>query len=294
MGTQKHPGIAYQPGSVGISFEVYPPKSVASTQALYRVVEELARWKPLFLSVTYGAGGSTRSQSLEILAEFKRRSRIPLTAHFTCVGSTKTQIKEWLEQASQLGVENIMALRGDPPVGQDRFVPTEGGFSHGSELVHFIRSEKFPFGIGVAGYPEAHKESASAEEDLRWLKHKVDQGADAIYTQLFYKNQDFYAFREKCVAAGIKVPIIPGILPVVSLDQVRRITKLCGATLPPGLAAQLEACQGNAARQLEVGIRFATQQCEDLLKQDCPGIHFYVLNRSDMIEKILANLGMNP
>lgn len=284
----------YVGGKLGLSFEIYPPKSAASTQNLYKVVEELCDWNPAFISVTYGAGGSTRAQGLELLAELGKRASAPLTAHFTCVGSRLPEIEEWLAQARDLGVENIMALRGDPPAGQDKFEVTAGGLSHASELVAFIK-QKFPsFGIGVAGYPEPHKESESPESDLRWLKTKVDAGADAVYTQLFYRNSDFYQFRENCAALDIKVPIVPGILPVLSLDQLRRITRLCGASIPADLLSRLEKCDGSPTAQLEVGVEYATAQCEDLCREGVPGIHFYVLNRSDIIDRILTNLGLAP
>jgi methylenetetrahydrofolate reductase (NADPH) len=284
----------YKTNHLGLSFEVFPPKSTASLESLYRVVEALSHWNPAFLSVTYGAGGSTRAQSLEILAELRRRTAVPLTAHFTCVGSRVAEIEEWLEQAAKLGVENIMALRGDPPQGQENFTAVTGGLSHASELVQLIRSKHPAFGIGVAGYPEPHKESDSPEADLRWLKHKVDQGADSVFTQLFYRNSDFYRFRENCEAIGIDVPVVPGILPVLGLEQLKRITKLCGASIPSELMARLEKCEGQPSRQLEVGIEYATAQCEDLCREGVPGIHFYVLNRSDIIQTILSNLGLQP
>jgi methylenetetrahydrofolate reductase (NADPH) len=284
----------YKPGVLGLSFEVYPPKNANSTQALFRVVEELCRWKPAFISVTYGAGGSTRSQSLELLSELKKRMTVPLTAHFTCVGSTTEEIESWLAGAQALGVENVMALRGDPPQGQEKFVSTVGGLGHANELVQLIQRKFARFGVGVAGYPEPHREAVSPEDDLKRLKTKVESGAHAVFTQLFYRNEDFFRFRERYEALGIAAPLVPGILPVLSLDQLKRITKLCGASIPPELLARLEACKGDGPAQIQVGIEYATEQCEGLIREGVPGIHFYVLNRSDIIDKILSRLGIRP
>ena len=283
---------AYPAGSLGLSFEVFPPKSAEALTSLYGTVGELCAYQPVFISITYGAGGSTRDQSLEIAETIRRRWHVPVTAHFTCVGSTRTDIRAWLQQAERLGIENIMALRGDPPQGETSFKPAPGGLRYASELVALIKKEFPRFGIGVAGYPETHQEATSAEADLENLKRKVELGGDVVYTQLFYDNADFLRFRDLCQARAIRAPIIPGLLPILSLKQIQRISSLCKARLPDSLTAQLQCFADDAAAQVEVGIEHCARQCEGLLKAGVPGIHFYVLNRSDTVRRILAALGI--
>ncbi|MGL4463231.1 MAG: methylenetetrahydrofolate reductase, partial [Planctomycetia bacterium] len=205
---------------------------------------------------------------------------------------TVDDIRGWLKQASAEGIENIMALRGDPPKGQTAFTAVEGGLRYANELVALIRGEFPEFGLGVGGYPEKHVEAISADEDLANLKRKVDAGADAIYTQLFYDNDDFYAFRDRCRAVGITIPLVAGLLPVLSLAQVKRITDLCGSKLPTGLRAELQKYEDDPAGQAQVGTEHATRQCEGLLKDGVDGLHFYILNRADAASQILdATLG---
>lgn len=257
---------------------------------MYRTIGELAMFAPGFVSCTYGAGGTTQDQTLEIVEAIRGRCGLPATAHFTCVGSTVDDVRAWMRKASAIGVENIMALRGDPPKGQERFTAVAGGFSHANELVGFLKAEFPHFGIGVAGYPETHQEAIGPEEDLRNLQRKVAAGADAIFTQLFYDNVDFLRFRDRCWALGIAVPIVPGLLPVLSLAQVERITSLCKARLPGDLVDRLRRCGDNAADQIAVGVDHCTRQCEGLLKEGIAGIHFYVLNRADATRRILENV----
>ena len=280
----------YQRGDVVLSFEVFPPKTPQGLEAVYRTVEELKSYKPGFISVTYGAGGSTRSQTLDIITQIARRFELPTTAHFTIVGSTLDDIEGFLAQAEEAGATNIMALRGDPPAGETSFRAIEGGLHYAVELVEIIRRQKPGFGIGVAGYPETHQEAKSPEDDLANLKRKVDAGADAVFTQLFYDNDDFFRFRERCHQLGITKPIVPGLLPVISLAQVKRITGLCGSKLPAELLSALEACGDDTAAQQQVGIDHCIKQCEGLLAEGVPGIHFYVLNRSDSTRAILSKL----
>lgn len=284
----------YPPGRVGWSFEVYPPKTAVGEAALDATCRELSRYEPTFISITYGAGGSTREQSLEIARRLIRDVKVPITAHFTCVGSTADQIRDWLRRARELGVTNIMALRGDPPQGQKEFRAVEGGFRFAGELVGLIRREFPQFGVGVAGYPETHQEAASPESDLENLQRKVDEGGDVVFTQLFYDNDDFFAFRERCEKLGITAPVVPGLLPVLSLKQVKRITSLCKAQLPPALLQALEKQADDAQGQVNVGIEHCTRQVEGLLRAGVPGVHFYVLNRSDCVRQILANVGVHP
>ncbi len=280
----------YRTKKLGISFEVFPPKTERGFEALYATSGQLAEYKPVFISGTYGAGGSTAKKTLEMLDEIRRRYQVPVTAHFTCVGSTLQDIREWLTKATYFGIENIMALRGDPPHGAAHFVQTPGGLSHANELVALIKREFPHFGIGVAGYPETHREAPSPEADLLSLKQKVDAGADAIFTQLFFENEDFFRFRDRCERLKINVPIIPGLLPALSLTQVSRVTELCSARLPDRLREQLTAHEGDPAAQVQVGIEYAARQCEGLIKAGVPGIHFYVLNRSDTTRSILERL----
>lgn len=280
----------YQNKKLGISFEVFPPKTERGFEALYSTAAQLAEYKPVFISGTYGAGGSTAKKTLEMLDEIRKRYQVPVTAHFTCVGSTLEDIRDWLTKATYFGIENIMALRGDPPQGSTEFVQTAGGLGHANELVALIKREFPHFGIGVAGYPETHREAPSPEADLLNLKRKVDSGADAIYTQLFFENEDFFRFRDKCERLKIQVPIVPGLLPALSLTQVQRVTELCAARLPDRLREQLIAHEGDPAAQVQVGIEHTSRQCESLIREGVPGIHFYVLNRSDTMRSILEHL----
>jgi len=280
----------YKAGSCALSFEVFPPKTDKSLETLYGTCGNLAKHCPSFISGTYGAGGTTRDKTIEMLNEIRRRHQVPVTAHFTCVGSTLSDIRDWLSKAALFGIENIMALRGDPPQGETVFVPTPGGLRYASELVALIRREFPQFGIGVAGYPETHREAASPEADLLSLKRKVDAGADAIFTQLFYDNDDFLRFRDKCSALKIDVPIVPGLLPVLSLAQVQRITALCSSKLPDRLLERLKTHASDPEAQIRVGVEHAGRQSAALVKEGVPGIHYYVLNRSDTIRSILEYL----
>lgn len=280
----------YGRGDVVLSFEVFPPKTPRGFDGLYQVIEELAVHQPGFISVTYGAGGSTQSQSLDIVREVRSRFSLPTTAHFTLVGSTVDDIHQFLRSAREMGTNNIMALRGDPPKGQSTFQQVAGGLAHANELVALIREHYPEFGIGVAGYPETHVEATGPDDDLQYLVQKVNAGGDAVFTQLFYDNSDFYRFRDRCAAAGVSRPIIPGLLPVLSLAQVERITQLCGSKLPADLRQALADAGDDAAAQIQVGIDFCARQVRDLLEQGVPGIHFYVLNRSDSVKRILSQV----
>ena len=214
----------YGAGKFGLSFELYPPKTRQGEAALFRHVEELVACQPSFITCTYGAGGSTRTQTLEIIGQVKNKFRLPVASHLTCVGSTVDQLRSYLTQAEQAGVDYIVALRGDPPAGETVFHPPAGSLRYASELVALIKAEFPCFGVAVAGYPETHREAPSPAVDLQNLKHKVDMGADVVITQLFYNNDDFFRFRDRCEAAGIRVPLVPGILPVNNLSQIQRIS----------------------------------------------------------------------
>lgn len=284
----------YRNGSFGLSFEIYPPKTAEGDEQLWQHVGPLAAYQPAFISCTYGAGGSTRSRTLELCEQITRRFQVDSTAHFTCLGGAVPELREWLTWAKQHGVRNIMALRGDPPAGQAAFSQVEGGLRYANELVEMIHQEFPEFGVGVAGYPEKHPQAPSLEVDIANLKRKVAAGADAVYTQLFYVNDSFYRFRDKCAAMGIEAPIVPGIMPILNFSQIKRITALCGAALPAELATRLEAAQEDKDQQIQVGVEFAIKQCVELKKQGVPGIHFYVLNRSTACEQILRAMGLQP
>ena len=274
-----------------LSFELFPPKTEKGEAALYRHVEALLKFTPDFFTCTYGAGGSTQQKTLQILDHVKQNFNIPVVSHLTCVGSSVDQLREYLQQAKSQSVDSIMALRGDPPKGEDKFVAPEGGLSYANELVELVSSEFQNFGVMVAGYPEKHLEAPSLDIDLDNLKRKVDAGADAIVTQLFYDNADFYRFRDLCEAKGINVPVVPGLLPVTSLSQIQRITDLCGAKLPADFVASLES-DSSESGQFQAGVDHAVAQTNDLVANDVAGLHYYVLNKSDATAKILARVSL--
>ena len=262
-----------------ISFELFPPKTPAGEKSLYTNVESLMKFNPDFITCTYGAGGSTQDKTLEIIEKVKQQFSVPVASHLTLVGSSVDDLRRYLETAKKQSVDYIVALRGDPPKGQSSFQQAEGGLRYANELVELISAEFNDFGVLVAGYPEKHVEAPSMEVDLENLKRKVDAGADAIVTQLFYDNEDFYRFRDLCDKQGIKIPIVPGLLPVTSLKQIQRIASMCGAKLPQQFVADLEK-QETDDGQFEVGVEFAAKQTQELVKAGVAGLHFYVLNRS--------------
>ncbi len=282
----------YSRRSFGLSVEVFPPKSQRGDSALYATLERLRRFAPGFVSCTYGAGGSTSRRTVEICRTIQEQFGLTSTAHFTCVGATRDELLEWLAFATENGIQNIMALRGDPPQGETEFRPVEGGLKHANELVSLIRESYADIGIGVAGYPEKHPEAPDLQTDLDYLKHKVQAGADAVFTQLFYENSHFFKFRERYDAAGIQVPLVPGIMPITEFSRIKRITALCGAEIPHVLLAKLEAVQDDKTAQFEIGVEYAIEQCQALMASGVPGIHFYVLNRSEACETIFEALGL--
>lgn len=278
---------AYGPGKFGLSFELFPPKTEAGEEELFRQLVELVAFGPSYITCTYGAGGSTRAKTLDIVQRVQQQFGVAVASHLTCVGATADELRSYLAEAARRGIENIVALRGDPPRGQTEFRAVEGGFRYASDLVRLIRGEFPVFGIAVAGYPETHLEALSPQADLENLKRKVDAGGDIVITQLFYDNADFLRFRERAQRMGIGVPIVPGILPVTNLAQIRRITSLCGAKLPSEFLAALEEHEGSAEAQFEVGVEFATRQVQGLIDAEVPGIHFYVLNKSPATSRVL-------
>ena len=271
------------------SFEFFPPKTDDGFEQLYQTIENLKSWNPGYISVTYGAGGSTRSKTLDLVGRIKHQIGLESMAHLTCVGHTADEIRGILDLLKEKGIENILALRGDPPQGEEKFVKTENGFEYGNELVAFIQ-KNYSFCLGVAGYPEGHVECPDKAADLDNLKRKVDAGADFIVTQLFFDNRFFIEFLERARAIGIQVPIIPGIMPIINARQTKRFTKMCGASIPSDLLARLEEHQEDSLAIGRIGVEHATRQCEELLKLGVPGIHFYTLNRSKATLNILENL----
>jgi methylenetetrahydrofolate reductase (NADPH) len=281
---------AYGEGRFGLSFELFPPKTAEGMASLRHHVDELVKFKPSYITCTFGAGGSTQDRTLEVIASVLESHRLPVATHLTCVGLTAPEIREYLARALSLGVENVVALRGDPPRGETEFKPVAGGFSYANELVEFIRSEFATMGIAVGGYPETHQEAPSPQADLKNLKRKVDAGADVVITQLFYDNADFFRFRDRCDELGIDVPIVPGLLPVTNGAQIQRIASLCGAKLPPPFLAALEKHADDPDGQFEAGVEFAIRQAAELLDGGAPGMHFYVLNKSEATRRVLNAL----
>jgi len=272
-----------------VSFEFFPPRNAEGIPAVLETLDELKVYCPDFVSVTYGAGGSTRAFTEEITFEAKRTAGVEVMAHLTCVGQTKEEIHGVLERLEAEGVENIIALRGDPPQGTTEFVPVEGGFDHATDLLKHIKSN-FKFGVAAACYPEGHTESVDLDADLKYVKMKVDNGADFLVTQLFYDNRHYYDFLERARAEGIGVPIIPGILPVLNSAQVRRFTTLSGSEIPPDLDTLLDKYAENDDSARDMGVEYATAQVRDLWDAGVPGVHFYVLNRNYSVSRILDNL----
>ncbi len=283
---------AYGPGKFGLSFELFPPKTPAGEAALVMHVDRLMEFEPSYITCTYGAGGSTQSKTLDIISAVAQRHGLPVATHLTCVGQTADQIAAYLQTALERGVTNVVALRGDPPKGSDTFTFTEGGFRYANELVAFIKDKFRAMGIAVGGYPETHQEATSPIHDLDNLKRKVDAGADAIITQLFYDNADFWRFRDECDARGIAIPIVPGLLPVTNCKQIQRIASLCGAKLPKKFTDALEAAGDDEATQFAVGVDQATAQMHELIEAGVPGVHLYVLNKSEAASEVLKAVSL--
>jgi len=281
-------------GKPAISFELFPPKTERGLNTLKtRVLPNLVKLAPSYITVTYGAGGSTQGHTLEIASAVKNDFNLESACHLTCVGASKDEVSEVVTKIREAGIENIVALRGDPPKGRDSFVAHENGFSHANELVEHIRSTENasqPFGLAVAGYPEKHLEAENLDIDIENLKRKVDAGADIIVTQLFYDNAAFFAYQDKVRAAGIDLPLVPGLMPIQSSSQIQRIASLCGAALPADLLSELQAAGEDDEKATEIGTAQCIEQSKELLANGAPGIHYYVLNRSPQIRRIMKAL----
>jgi methylenetetrahydrofolate reductase (NADPH) len=276
------------PGPV-FSFEFFPPKTEQGEQNLYAALSELSALDPSFVSVTYGAGGSTRDKTIEIVKRIKHDHGLEAMVHFTCVGATVAQLRGTLDEMVDAGIENVLALRGDPPGGQAEWVKTEGGLEYSSELVAMIDAD-YPFAIGAACFPETHIHAASPEADLRYLAEKVRAGADFLITQLFFDNACYFDFVARARAVGIDVPIVPGIMPITRVGQIERMAAMCGATIPDGLLRELRLREQSPEAVLDFGVAYATLQCAELLAAGAPGIHFDTLNRSPATRAILGAL----
>jgi methylenetetrahydrofolate reductase (NADPH) len=266
-----------------LSFEFFPPKDDAAMVALRTAAAQLLALRPDFVTCTYGAGGSTRERTLGVCAMLRDLGFGPVMPHLTCVGSSRTVLGDIADEIYSRGFRNVMTLRGDPPKGDTTFRPAPDGLAHASDLVALLKSRHADFCCGVAGYPESHPESVSAEDDLANLKRKVDAGGGFVTTQLFFDNRVYFDFVKRCRAAGITVPVVPGLLPAISLKQVQRMCAMCRAVLPPDLARAMEAAGGDGEAAEFVGIRWAERQIEELLAGGAPGIHLYILNRSKAV-----------
>lgn len=279
---------AHQKGAPVFSFEFFPPKDDEAVEALMRTVADLRdAHHPDFVSVTYGAGGSTRSRTREMVTRIQDELSLTAMAHLTCVGHTREEIAEIVDTWVSAGVQNILALRGDPPKGEVTFTRPEGGFGHANELIAFLR-ERYDCDIGGACYPEVHPEALNAKDDLSWALAKQESGARFLITQLFFDNADYFGFVERARAAGVTIPITPGIMPVTNVAQVRRFTKMCGARIPEDLVERLRKVQDEPALVMATGIEHAILQCRGLIEGGAPGVHFYTLNKSHATRSILA------
>ena len=279
----------YKSGRPDISFELFPPRTDKTLIELKERLPKLIDLNPSLMTVTYGALGSTRDKTLEIASAIKNEYGMECAHHLTCVGSSRQEIDLILQDIRNHNIENIVTLRGDPPQGETKFTAPRDGFSHGNELVEYIKRVG-GFSIAVAGYPETHIEAPDVDKDLQNLKRKVESGADVVITQLYYDNRSFYDFLERCRAIGINQPIIPGLMPILGVEQIKRITSMCGATIPLDLLRRLDDARDDVKSVHEIGIAHTTNQALDLLKQGVPGIHFYVLNRHFHIAEIIQRI----
>jgi methylenetetrahydrofolate reductase (NADPH) len=272
-----------------LSFELFPPKRDGNLEGLFQTVEELKQLGPDYISITYGAGGSTRDMTYDIALRLKETGILPLV-HFTCVGHSKLEIKQLLDKLKITGIENLLALRGDPPKGQTTFVSAPDGFRYANELIQFIRSEGYDFCLGVAGYPEGHPEALGKAEDIQNLKRKIQVGGDFIVTQLFFDNQDYFHYVEQLRTIGVFNPVQPGIWLLTDYAQIEKICHLSGAKYPAALKEKIESIKDDKEKVAQAGIEYAVNQCEELLRKGSPGIHFYVINKSGPVRQVLRRL----
>ncbi len=277
--------------SIAYSFEVFPPKSKEASEQLFATIRELSPLELAYVSVTYGAGGSTRDLTHELVVRIQQETDLTVVSHLTCVGSTKDEIRSILDTYAESGIKNILALRGDPPMGKT-FEPVPGGFSYAAELVAFIRKNYPQMGIGVAGYPEGHPETPNRLLEIDYLKAKVDAGADYICSQLFFDNNEFYDFRERCELVGIGIPIVAGIAPVTSVKLMKRMAEVSAGTRFPARFIKALRRAEKQEHMTKVGIHWATEQVRDLIDHNVSGIHLYTLNKSSATRQIYDSLGV--
>lgn len=280
----------YKSKKLDISIELFPPKTQEGVEKLFEKVQELKTFHPSFFSMTYGAAGSTSNLTLELVNRLKNQEKVETMCHLTIVGQSKIQIHQILDYLQQFGITNIIALRGDPPKGQMQFEHHSEGYQHAIDLVRVAKKRKFS--VAVAGFPEMHPDSPNRESDIRYLKEKVDAGADVIITQLFFDNQHFFEYLEHVRKAGISIPVIPGLLPILSVSQVQRFTTLSKSKIPPHVQNELEKHRDDDKAATQYGIELTTHQCEGLMKAGVPGLHFYALNKSYSVQTVLKNLGL--
>ena len=283
--------IAARDGPV-FSFEFFPPKTDEGEQNLRLTLEDLRAFDPDFVSVTYGAGGGTRARTVEVTKWLKQDLGIEAMAHLSCVGSTKDELRKVLDDIAEAGIENVLALRGDPPRGEAEWKPHPGGLHYSTELASLI-TERYPFAVGAACFPEVHPEAPDMAHDLRFLRRKVAAGATFLITQLFFDNELYFRFVDEARAAGVEVPILPGVMPITDLRQIKTITDMCGATIPDALREALEWRSHDPDAVLQLGVAHATLQCAELLARGAPGVHFFTLNRSHATRAILSALRLH-
>ncbi|MFO0983543.1 MAG: methylenetetrahydrofolate reductase [NAD(P)H] [Planctomycetota bacterium] len=280
----------FKQGRPVFSFEFFPPKTEKAEQQLFETIARLSELKPSFVSVTYGAGGSTQKKTIELVTRIKRETGIEAMAHLTCVGASREEIHGVLDRLLDNGIENVLALRGDPPKGEASFARPAGGFAYAHELVRFIRGSYPSFALGGAFYPEGHIECPDREQDLLHLKQKIDAGLDFVVSQLFFDNVHYLRIVRRVRALGTSIPMTPGIMPITNVEQVERFTSMCGATIPADLMQRLSAVRDDLDRVTEIGVEHATRQCLELLAAGAPGIHFYTLNKSPATRAIFERL----
>ena len=281
----------YQTGKPEISIELFPPKTPEGVEKLFKTVEQLKQLKPVYFSMTYGAGGSTRNLTVELCERLKNRTKVETTCHLNIIGQSKADTRENLRQIKAASLYNLLALRGDPPRDQPDFKPHPDGFHSSVELIEEARKDPW-FSIAVTGFPEVHPEAKDRAADIAYLKRKVDAGGCVIITQFFLDNAIFFEFMELVKKAGITAPVVPGILPILSVSQLRRFAALCGSTIPPAVEKELSKYESDEDGATKYGIEQATRMCRELLKGSVPGLHFYALNRSRSTENILSNLAL--
>jgi len=284
--------FARERGEPIFSFEFFPPRTDEGERQLFQTVEALRPLGPAFVSVTYGAGGSERARTVDLVKRLKLEAEVEPVAHVTCAGSPRDEVARVLDEVAEAGIQNVLLLRGDPPRGERTFTPHPDGFPHASDLVSYVRAQgqRWRFCVGAAAYPEGHPETRDLSRDLAHLKVKVDAGVDFLVTQLLFDNAHYFRFVERARAAGIAVPVLPGVMPLTNVDQIERFTAMCGASIPPLLRAAMEVRRTDPEASLQLGVAYSSLQCADLLRRGAPGVHFYTLNRSPSSRAILAAL----